>query len=111
MESLSLSFFSLPVQLQTNNTKSGFSRLMTAIDSEVDRLNAVRGTVGARQQMLDSVNNQLGDIEITNKNALSNLSDTDIASVISELLQKQQSLQATLQLAARVNQLSVLNYL
>lgn len=96
--------------LQTGDNQT-LGRLMTAIDAEVDRLNAVRGTVGARQQMLDSVNNQLGDIEITNKNALSNLSDTDIAEVISELLQKQQSLQATLQLAARVNQLSVLNYL
>ncbi len=94
-----------------NGDDQTLNRLLPAIDAETNRLNGVRGTVGSRQQLLDAVNNQLGDMEITNRESLSKIADTDLAAVISELLQKQQTLQATLQIASRVNQLSLLDYL
>jgi flagellar hook-associated protein 3 FlgL len=96
--------------LQTGDNQT-LTRLLSAIDAEINRVNSVRGAVGSRQKLMDAVNNQLGDTQITNKDSLSKLSDADLAQVISELLQKQQTLQATLQMAAQVNQLSLLNYL
>lgn len=87
------------------------TRLMPAIDAEVIRVNSVRGEVGARQQLLDTVTAQLQDREITNTESLSKVADVDLAQAISELLQQQQTLQATLQVASIVNQLSLLDYL
>ncbi len=87
------------------------SRLLPRIDVEVGRVASARGFVGARQQLLDAVQNQLGETKISNQEALSKIADADLPALISELLQRQQTMQATLQVAARVNQLSILDYL
>lgn len=96
--------------LETGDNQA-LNRLMPAIDAEVIRVNSVRGEVGARQQLLDTVTAQLQDREITNTESLSKVADVDLAQAISELLQQQQTLQATLQVASIVNQLSLLDFL
>ena len=94
-----------------SNDPQTLNRLLPKIDTEANRVSALRGAVGSRQQLLDTVNNQLGQVKISNQDALSQIGDADLASLISELTQKQQTMQATLQVAAIVNKLSILDYL
>jgi len=96
--------------LETGDNQA-LTRLLPAIDAEVNRVIGVRGEVGARQQLLDTVTSQLQDSELTNRDSLAKVGEVDLAQAISELLQKQQTLQATLQVASIVNQMSLLDYL
>lgn len=106
-----LSILSQLQQALQSGDDAALNRLLPVIDAEVNRVNGVRGTVGSRQKLLDTVTNQLAETELTHRDSLAKIGDADLATAISELLQRQQTLQATLQVAARVNQLSLLNYL
>lgn len=96
--------------LRTDDTQT-MNRLLPQLDAAASQISAVRGALGARQQLLDSIKNQLGQTEISTKSALSQYADADIPALITQLVQQQQSMQYTLQIAAQVNQLSLLNYL
>jgi flagellar hook-associated protein 3 FlgL len=101
---------SLEKALRTGDNQT-LNRLLPRIDAEVNRVSSMRALVGSRQKLMDAVQNQLGEVEISNKELLSKVEDADLPTLISELMQKQQTLQATLQIASRMNQLSILDYL
>lgn len=70
-----------------------------------------RADIGARSKALDAISTHLDDEQVQLKSALSGEIDTDWVTAISELQARQASYQATLQLAAKTYQLSLLNYL
>ncbi|MFO0917593.1 MAG: flagellar hook-associated protein FlgL [Planctomycetaceae bacterium] len=100
----------LQTALRTNDTQT-LNRLLPQIDSEVSRVNSARAAVGSKEQLLTTLQNGLGDANLQSKDQLSKVKDVDMTTAITQLLQMQQSLQATLQVAAQINQMSILQYL
>jgi flagellin-like hook-associated protein FlgL len=86
-------------------------RAVALLDLDFDRLNFARGEVGARGKTLQTVQSQLEDEKILLTANLSDEIDTDLADAISQLAARQAALQASLQLAGQIFQLSLLNYL
>jgi flagellar hook-associated protein 3 FlgL len=86
-------------------------RAVGLLDLDFDRLNLARGEVGARGKVLETVESQLEDEEILLASNLSDEIDTDLPEAISQLAARQAALQASLQLAGQVFQLSLFNYL
>jgi flagellar hook-associated protein 3 FlgL len=94
-----------------SNDLSALNRLDPVLRAEASRLTVVRGQIGADGQLMDEVNNRLEDQLVSTKDELSRIFDVDYAEAITLFTQKQQALQATLQVAAQSQQLSILNYL
>ena len=86
-------------------------RLAGLIDTEIDRFNLVRADVGARLKLVEDIETRVLDQEVDLKEQLSEKFDADLTEVLTELLQQQQALEATLQIAAQSLNLSLLSYL
>jgi flagellar hook-associated protein 3 FlgL len=91
--------------------REDLTRAMALLDQDFDRVTFARSEVGARNQAIDSIKNQLDDQVIQLKSSLSDDLDTNLPDAISNLAARQAALQASLQLAAQVFQTSLLNYL
>ncbi len=94
-----------------NGDDQELSRLDGLLEQEVGRFNLVRGEIGSRLQSLDRVKNRIQDRDVLLKQSLSNDFDTDLTETVTQVTQVQTALQATLQIASRTSQLSLLNYL
>ncbi len=106
--------FSILVALEQglrNEDNQELNRLNGMIDDEIQRFNLVRGEVGSRLQLLDTVENRLLDEHVFLEESLSLEFDADITEVISRLSVAQATLQGTLQVGASTLQLSLLNFL
>lgn len=86
-------------------------RLAAGLDDEAARFAVVRGDLGMRQRQLDDMANILADRQIAIQSQLSQLIDVDYAETITLFTAQQQALQAYLQMASQVQQLTLLNYL
>lgn len=93
------------------NDFATLSRLSSQIDAEAARVTLVRGEVGIRQQLLDSVDNQLADEHVQVQEQLSKVFDVDFTEAVTLFLQQQQALEAAMQIAARAAELSILQFL
>lgn len=96
--------------LRTNDAQT-LNRLLPQIDTEVSRVNTARASVGSKEQLLTTLQNGLGEANLQSQDQLSKVKDVDLTTAITQLLQLQQSLQATLQVGAQINQMSILQYL
>jgi flagellar hook-associated protein 3 FlgL len=94
-----------------NGDDATLTRLGGEIAAEADRLSGIRGVVGSRQQTLQNIDNSLQNQNLQTQQALSNAKDTDMATVLSELMAQQTAFEATLRIAAQTMQLSLANYL
>jgi flagellar hook-associated protein 3 FlgL len=81
------------------------------LDVDLDRVTFARGELGTRLQTLDSVQTRLEDENVQLKSALSNEIDVDLVEAISNLTARQYALQASLQTAGMILNLSVLDYI
>ncbi|MCJ8329459.1 MAG: hypothetical protein HRT89_18305 [Lentisphaeria bacterium] len=82
-----------------------------AIDDSLDHAISKMIKNGLLQKRFNSLGSQNLNIEIENYSLLSSLKDLDIAQAVTELSYLQTSYQASLQIAARINQLSMVNYI
>lgn len=94
-----------------NQDLAEVERLTARLDVDLNRVNFARADLGQRSQSLDLVDARLDDEQIALKDSLSKEIEVDLVEAISQLTAKQASLQASLQLAGRTFQLSLLNYL
>jgi flagellar hook-associated protein 3 FlgL len=94
-----------------NGDNATLTRLGGAITNESDRISGVRGVIGSRMQTLQNIDNSLQSQNLQTQQALSNAKDTDMATVLSELVAQQTAFEATLRIAAQTMQLSLANYL
>lgn len=85
--------------------------LTAELDSALDQVLRVRGTVGATLNRVDMAESQLQSLEITLDTQRSALEDLDFISAASELASREQTFQATLAVTARVLQPTLLNFL
>ena len=76
-----------------------------------DRLTTSQQTLGGLFDRIENVRGALDRTELATEQSLSNARDTDVVSAIVELQKTEQSLQAALAVTARIDGLSLLNYL
>lgn len=102
----------------------GVHALWTALDSGTNAAGALddlsagraalaaeRASVGVRQGQLIDRTSQIGKLDLIENEALANVRDADLISVISQLTQLQTALQATLAAGAQIAQTSLANLL
>lgn len=87
------------------------TRLGGQIDGEIVDVAQVRGELGGRLKALADARNHLEDGEIAIQQGLSDNFDTDMATVLTQLLTQQASYQAVLQTTAKSLQTTLLSYL
>ncbi|WP_231617784.1 flagellin N-terminal helical domain-containing protein [Novipirellula aureliae] len=86
-------------------------RLQQRIDDDLDRATYARAKVGIwSRNMLDMKETTETQI-VQMKEQLSNEVDADLATVISEMQQRQVAMEASMQLIAKTSQMTILNYL
>lgn len=81
------------------------------LDVDLDRVTFARGEIGTRLRTLDSVQTRLEDENVQLKSALSNEIDVDLVEAITNLTARQYALQASLQTAGLILNLSILDYI
>ncbi len=87
------------------NTASG------AIDLEIDALQRVRGVVGARMRRVEMVQNRLEDSEVLFRERIAQLEEIDLTAAIVELQMRETAFEASLAVAGRGLDLSLLRFL
>ncbi|HEY2253073.1 MAG TPA: flagellin, partial [Planctomycetaceae bacterium] len=96
--------------LESGNIEE-IGRSISGIDNDLTRLNFSRAEVGSRLQSLGVIGTRLQDENTQLQSALSDETDVDLVSAISNLTARQYALQGSLQTTANILQLSILNYL
>jgi len=86
-------------------------RALSDIDQGLSRLTALRASVGARQNTIESQISTNEDLKMQLKTVKSHLEDADPIEAISELARQSQALEAAQQAFVRVQSLSLFNYL
>jgi flagellar hook-associated protein 3 len=94
-----------------NNDMLGVQRTIDLLDGATTNLNYTRAALGAREQGLQVVQDQLATENIDLRTALSQNHDVDFVQVISDLTARQTAYQASLMSLGKIMQMSLLNYL
>jgi flagellar hook-associated protein 3 FlgL len=76
-----------------------------------DNVLTVLSSVGSRQSEIDALDSGGGDRKLQEESYLSSIEDLDPYSAIAEFYQRQSSLQATQMTFAKLNSISLFNYL
>lgn len=108
------SVFNSLIRLRTaiqNGDPVAIGEAVERLDVDLDRVTFARGEIGTRLRTLDSVQTRLEDENVQLKSALSNEVDVDLVEAISNLTARQYSLQASLQTAGLILNLSILDYI
>lgn len=87
------------------------TRLQQRLDEDLDRASRTRGRVGVWAQNLEQLKATVEDNVITLSSQKSDEVDADMATVISNLTQRQTALEASMRLIGQISQLTVLNFL
>lgn len=91
----------------TNNLNTA----LTNLDNDLNKVLTVRASVGSRMNEIDSVKSTGGDIALQYDQTLSGLQDLDYAQAISDLNKQSLGLQAAQQSFAKIQGLSLFNYI
>ncbi len=96
--------------LNANDTIA-ISNDISTMNEIVNQLNEALGKIGNRVSHLNQIKGMLKDFQNALKEKMSTLEDADMAKAISDLSKEEVGLQSTLQVAARINKVSLMNYL
>ncbi|MEM1069113.1 MAG: flagellar hook protein [Planctomycetota bacterium] len=86
-------------------------RLQVKLDEDFDRASRSRGRVGVWANNLQQLQERTEDTVVQLRAQLSDEIDADLATVISDLTQRQTALEASLRLMGQTSQLTILNFL
>jgi flagellar hook-associated protein 3 FlgL len=100
----------LLVALETNNG-AGIEVGIGSLDQAVDQLSLAQGQIGAIANRLDTAHGSLLVVSAAIQQALSDQTDTDLATVLTELQVQQTAYQATSQTFSRLFDSSLLKFL
>jgi len=98
-------------QAVADGNSAEVGRASALIDDDIARLSFTRGSLGIRQQRIDSLKALTEDNITQLKSQESDNRDVDFAALISELTARQAAYDANLRLLAQANQASLFNYL
>lgn len=93
---------------QLGNT---MNRQIESIDRAQDQISSTQADVGGRLNRLTQQQSTYSNLTLTYKTTLSGVQDTDMASAISQLMLQSTALQASQQTFAKVQGMSLFNYL
>lgn len=94
-----------------NNDQTVLPNSTTLLDAAVDRLNQTQVVLGSRSSQLESLQQQNSDQGIELKSSISKLEDVDLSEAMIGLKTKEAAYQAALQVAAKVMQPSLMDFL
>ncbi len=95
----------------TFGANPGPLEVVDEIDSALEQILQVRGGIGAKLNRLDATRVQLDNLRITFEAERSAIEDLDLLSASAELVQRENTFQASLAVTARVIQPSLLDFL
>lgn len=100
----------LKTALQQNDT-GAIGQSLERLDTDISRVTFARSEIGSRLQSLETINSKLQDEDVQLKSALSDDMDVDLVEAISNMTARQYAFQASLQTAASVLNLSLLDFI
>ncbi|MGA2034547.1 MAG: flagellar hook-associated protein FlgL [Thermoguttaceae bacterium] len=104
------SLLRLSSAIKSNNT-TDIQRTLNLLSGNITSLGLVQSELGAREQGLSTINDQLASEKTNLQSLMSTDYDSDMTQVISQLTAQQVAYQATLQIASRTLGMSLINYL
>ncbi len=90
---------------------NGLNRSIVDLDRAMDKINQVQARVGSRLNIIENQININNDFTLSNTKALAQVRDLDIADAVSRLSSQQFGLEAAQQSFARIQNLSLFNFL
>jgi flagellar hook-associated protein 3 FlgL len=100
----------LKTALQENDTEE-IGRSLERLDVDISRVNFARSEIGSRIQSLTTIGENLKDENVQLQSALSEDTDVDLVEAISNMTARQYAFQASLQTAASILKLSLLDFI
>src|SRR4051812_19162469 len=100
----------LKTALQQNDTEE-IGRSLERFDTDTSRVTFARSEIGSRLQSLQTIGDKLKDENVQLKSTLSQETDVDMVDAISQMTARQYAFQASLQTAASVLKLSLLDFI
>lgn len=94
-----------------NNDQNALSASLNNIDAAIGRVSYSLSEVGARMNRFELVQNRIADEKISLTTLKSQVADVDMADAIVQLQLKQNVLQASLSIGAKILQTSMLDYI
>lgn len=95
----------------TSGNLPQIDRALAMLDNDLTRVSFARADLGARAQSLDTIQSRIDDENVQLQDTLSLEIEPDLATIISELANKQAAVEASLRLIGRTAQLSLLDFL
>ena len=95
----------------TSNDQQSITAASEGIKADYDRVVQIRGETGARVQELEARTDRLADQNIATQSLLSSVEDTDFTETIAKFQTLQTALQASMQTASKVMNLSLLDFI
>jgi flagellin-like hook-associated protein FlgL len=96
--------------LEDNNIEE-IGRTIDRLDTDINRVNFARADIGSRVQSLETIGTKLEDENVQLRSALSDDTEVDLVEAISNMTARQYALQASLQTAGSILQLSLLDFI
>ncbi|MBN2582946.1 MAG: hypothetical protein JXL80_07755 [Planctomycetes bacterium] len=93
------------------NDDAAISEAGSALQTEISRVARIRGVVGARMQLLETTSGRIEDELLQIEGLLSEVRDLDYAEAVSRFQTLQTTFQASLQTAANVLPMSLMDFL
>lgn len=100
----------LKAALEQNDTGE-IGRSIDRLDSDISRVTFARSEIGSRLQSLEVIGTKLEDENVQLRSSLSDDLDVDLVEAISNMTARQFAFQASLQTAANILQLSLLDFI
>jgi len=103
-------FDNLANALSTNNMTTARAQL-DELDNGLSQVLSFRTDIGARRNRLDAANGVIEEMKFSITKIMSDKQDVDLMQVISDLSKQQTSFEAAMAAAAKISQVSLLDYL
>lgn len=97
--------------LPSGELQQAFTRRIGDIDRLADHMYDVRGELGVVQLQLDKLQTRTEDLRLATKQSLSDVEQVDVTDVVVKLQEAQNQMQFALAAVARLNDVSLLNYM
>lgn len=94
-----------------NNDAQGISDQIDNLQNAQSQITLNQSLCGTKENHLDTTKSNLADLDTQLTSTLSDTQDADMASLATQLSQKQLALEASYSIAAQIGQLTILNYL
>ncbi|THB70665.1 MAG: flagellar hook-associated protein 3 [Desulfovibrio sp.] len=96
--------------IETNN-QDGIQRALEALRTASEHVLTQAGKVGGRENRLDTADNVLSSLELTNQERMSTVEDVDVAELMTDLAHQQIVYESVLKSSSTIMRMSLVNYI